>query len=215
MVVLDLVLIALVITVEPIPLTAFILVLSARRGIIKGLEFILGWLLSLVVVIGGVVLVTGGKPPRPQTSPSTTALAVKIAIGVLLILVAVRQKRRIGRPRKPPSWMSKLDNLSGWAAVGLGLFLQPWPLVAAGAATVVELHVSSIESYVLLVGFCLLSTASILALEIHATLSPEVARRRLDALRQWIDNHRDPVIIILSLVLGLWLMGHSIYLIVS
>jgi hypothetical protein len=99
--------------------------------------------------------------------------------------------------------------------VGLGLFLQPWPLVAAGAATVVELHVSSIESYVLLVGFCLLSTASILALEIHATLSPEVARRRLDALRQWIDNHRDPVIIILSLVLGLWLMGHSIYLIVS
>jgi threonine/homoserine/homoserine lactone efflux protein len=215
MVVLDLVLIGLVTALEPIPLTAFILVLSAKRGTVKGLGFILGWLLSLVVVIGGVVLFTDGKPPRPQTAPSTATTAIKLALGVVLILIAVRQKRRAGRPRKPPTWMSKLDNLSVWVAASLGVLLQPWALVAVGAATVSELHVSSLESYILLVGFCLLCTSSLLVLELHAALSPEVAQRRLDALRNWIDTHRDPAFIILSLALGLWLVGHSIYLIVT
>ena len=42
--VLNLLLIGLAITLEPFPLTAFILVLSAEKGIWKGLAFILGWL---------------------------------------------------------------------------------------------------------------------------------------------------------------------------
>jgi hypothetical protein len=173
LVVLDLVLIGMAVTLEPIPITAFILSLSAKRGSVKGAEFILGWLLSLVVVIAGVILITGGKPPKSKTAPSTAALAIKIALGVILILIAVRQQRRSARPRKPPTWMSKLDNMSGWAAAGLGVFLQLWVLVAVGAATVAQLHVSSIESYALLVGFCLLCTASILAMELFAVFSPE------------------------------------------
>jgi hypothetical protein len=213
-VVLDLVLIGLAVTLEPVPLTAFILVLSAQGGTAKGAEFILGWLLSLVVVVAGVVLITGGHPPRPQTSPSTTALAIKLTLGVLLILIAVRQRRRMGLPRKPATWMARLDHTSAWMAAGLGAFLQPWPLIAAGAATVVQLHVASIESYLLLAGFCLLCTASILTLELHAVFSPEKAKRRMDALRAWIDLHRDQAIIVLSLILGFWLVGNSLYLIV-
>jgi hypothetical protein len=66
----DLLLIGLGITLEPFPLTAFILLLSAEKGTRKGLAFILGWLACLVVVIAAVVLVTGGKPPAPNTAPS-------------------------------------------------------------------------------------------------------------------------------------------------
>lgn len=170
---------------------------------------------SLVVVIGGVILITGGKPPRPKTAPSNAALGIKIALGVILILIAVRQQRRAGRPRKPPTWMSKLDHLSGWAAAGLGIFLQPWVLVAAGAATVSQMHVSSIQSWALLVGFCVLCTASILAMELHVIFSPDVAKQRLDGIRNWIETHRDQAIIVLSLVIGLWLLVDSIYLIVT
>jgi hypothetical protein len=111
--------------------------------------------------------------------------------------------------------MSKLDHLSGWAAAGLGVFLQPWALVGAGIATVAQLHVSSIESYVLLVGFCLLSSASLLTMELYAVFSPESARPRLDALRTWIDTHRDQAIVVLSLILGFWLLGSNLCLIAS
>ena len=89
--VLDLLLIGLGVALEPFPLTAFILVLSAEKGRWKGLAFILGWLACLVVVIAAVFLATGNNPPKPQTVPSTAALAIKLAIGVVLILIGVRQ----------------------------------------------------------------------------------------------------------------------------
>ena len=106
----DLVLIGLGITLEPFPLIAFLLILSSEKGIRKGLAFILGWLACLVVVIGAVVLLTGGKPPAPSTAPSTAVLAIKLALGVALILYAIWQWRRKGRPARPrPGW-------AGWTS---------------------------------------------------------------------------------------------------
>ena len=103
--VLDLLLVAIGITLEPFPLSAFILILGAEKGTRKGLAFILGWLACLVAVIAAVLLTTAGQPPKPQTAPSTAALAIKLALGLVLILLALRQRRRMGVPRKPPTWM--------------------------------------------------------------------------------------------------------------
>ena len=213
--VLDLLLTGLAIAVEPFPLTAFILILSAEKGTRKGLAFILGWLACLVVVIAAVVLTTGGHPPKPQTAPSDAVLAVKLALGVLLILLAVRQRRRMGRPRKPPSWMAGLDRLSLWSAAGIAVFLQPWALVAAGAATVVQAKLSTAGDYVTLLLFCLVGTSSFLYLELYAAFAPAAAAARLDRMRTWLDTHRDQVIIVVFLLLGFWLAGKSIYLLVS
>ena len=49
--ILDLLLIGLVITLEPIPLTAFLLILLSKGGTRKGAAFIFGWLLSLAIVV--------------------------------------------------------------------------------------------------------------------------------------------------------------------
>ena len=213
--VVNLLLVGLGIALEPFPLTAFILLLSTQKGLWKGLAFILGWLACLVVVIAAVVLTTGGHPPKPQTAPSTAVLAVKLALGVLLILLAVRQRRRMRRPRKPPSWMASLDWLSLPSAAGIAVFLQPWALVAAGAATVVQAKLSTAGDYVTLLLFCVVGTASFLYLELYAAFAPAAAAARLDRLRKWLDTHRDQVIIVIFLLLGFWLAGKSIYLLVS
>jgi len=213
--VLDLLLIGLAIALEPFPLTAFILILSTEKGTWKGLAYIFGWLACLIVVIAAVLLTTGDKPPKPNTAPSTAALAVKLALGIVLVLLAVRQQRRMGRPRKPPSWMARLDRLSLWAAVGLAVFLQPWTLVAAGAATVVQAKLSTPGDYVTLVLFCLLGTSSFLYLELYAAFAPAAATLRLERMRAWLDTHQDQVVILVLLLLGFWLPGKSIYLLVS
>jgi threonine/homoserine/homoserine lactone efflux protein len=211
----DLVLIGLGITLEPFPLTAFILVLGAERGIIKGLAYILGWLACLVAVTAGVLLLTNGEPVRQATAPSTAALAVKLAAGVVLIGVGVRQWRRRGRPRKPPGWTARLDRMSLWAAAGLAAFLQPWVLVGAGAATICSAQLSTAGDYLTLVVFFLLATSSYLAMELYATFAPAAAGARLQHLHTWMDTHRDQVIVGLSLLLGLWLVGKSSYLLAA
>ncbi len=216
--ILDLLLIGLVITLEPIPLTAFILVLASKGGVRKGAAFIFGWLLSLAIVVAGTVLVTGNKPPKPNTAPSLAALAVKILIGVALVLIAVRQRRRMGKPKppkKPPKWQTGIDNMSPWYAMGLAPLTQPWGLVAAGVATIMEAKLSSWQTYVGLFLFCLVSTAVYLVLELYSGFRPEKSQAFLASIREWIDTHTDQVIIIVSLVLGLWLVGKSIYLIVT
>ena len=213
--VLDLLLLGLGITLEPFPLTAFILMLSAGKGTRKGLAFLLGWLACLVVVIAAAILATGNSPPKPQTVPSTAILAVKLALGVTLILLAMRQRRQMGHPRKPPAWMAHVDRLSLWSAAGLAAFLQPWVLVAAGATTVAGAKLATAGSYLALIFFCLLATASFLYLELYATFAPARAGARLARLRAWLDSHQDQVIIAVFLLLGFWLTGKSIYLLVS
>ena len=213
--VLDLLLIGLGITLEPFPLIAFLLILSSEKGTRKGLAFILGWLACLVVVIGAVILLTGGKPPQPSTAPSTAVLAIKLALGVVLIFYAVRQERRRGRPRKTPAWMARLDGFSAWSAAGLAAFLQPWTLVAAGAATVSQAKLSNVAEYLILLLFCLLATSSFLYLELSAAFRPVAADALMNKLRNWLDTHQDQVIIVISLLLGFWLAGKSIYLLVT
>src|SRR5215472_5350804 len=194
--VLDLMIIGLAITLEPVTIVAFILILGAQRGIRKGLAFLLGWMACLVAVIAAVVLITGGKPPEPHTAPSTAALVVKALLGAVLIWVGLRQRRRMGRPRKQPGWMARLDHLSLWAAAGLGVFLQPWTLVAAGAATVVQAKLSTVGDWLALVFFCLLATSSFLVMELYAAFAPAAAEARFDQMRRWIDTHQDQAIVV-------------------
>ena len=213
---LDLVLIGLAVALDPLPLTAFLIVLPSKRGVRKGAAWTFGWLVSLGIVVTVTVVATGNNPPKPNTAPSLADLAVKIAIGVILVAIAVRQRRRMGRPKKPkkaPKWQAHVDNMSPWFAMGLACALQPWVLISAGAATVVEAKLSSTESYLALFLFCVLASASYLAMEIYAGFRPGQSQAFLARLRTWIDTHTDQVIIWGSLILGLWLIAYSIYLI--
>jgi threonine/homoserine/homoserine lactone efflux protein len=215
---LDFVVIGLAITLEPVPLTAFLLVLASERGVKKGAAFVFGWLVSLAVVIALTVLATGDKPPEPKTAPSAAVLAVKIAIGAGLLLVALRQSRRMGRPKKPrktPKWQARIDKMSPWYAALIAVVVQPWPLVAAAAAIVAEAKLSSTTTYISLLLFCLIATSSILTIEIHAVSRPEQSNALLARVKTWIDTHTDRVIIIVSVLLGIWLIGKSSYVLAT
>ena len=84
-----------------------------------------------------------------------------------------------------------------------------------GVAVIVEAKLSGWQDYVALFLFCVIATASYLALEIYAGFRPAQAQAFLGTTRTWIDTHTDQVIIIVSLVLGFWLVANSIYLIVT
>ncbi len=214
---LDLFLIGLVVTLEPIPLTAMILLLAAERGILKGLGFTLGWLLTLVAIVAATVLLTGGKPLIPQSAPSTAALTIKLAIGLVLVFTGYRRwgKPSSNEPKRQPKWMAGIDRINPLAAAGLGFLLQPWVLVAAGVATITGAKLSSGLEYFVVFAFCIWCTASYLVLEVYAALRPEVVQARLNALLEWINTHRDQAIVFLSLGLGLYLVAKSIYSLVS
>jgi Sap, sulfolipid-1-addressing protein len=218
MLVLTLVLIGLAVALDPLPLMAFLVVLPSRRGTIKGAAYVFGWLVSLGIVVALTVAATGNSPPRPATAPSVAALAVKIAIGAVLVVIAVRHIQARGRPKKakkPPKWQAHVDSMSPWFALALAPTLQPWVLIGAGAATVVAAKLSSWAAFLALFGYCVIASSSYLGMELYAVLRPERSQALLTRFRTWIDTHTDQGIIVGSLLVGLWLIGNSIYLIVS
>ncbi len=216
--ILSLIVIGVAVALDPLPLTAFLVVLPSRRGVRKGAAYVFGWLISLAIVVVITVLATGNNPPKPSTAPSLAALAVKIVLGTILVWIAVRHIRARGRPKppkKPPKWQEHVDSMSPWFAVGLAPALQPWLLIGAGAATVVEAKLSSWESFLALFLYCVLASSSYLAMEIYAVVRPAQSQALLRRARTWIDTHTDQVIIAGSLIIGFWLIADSLYLIVT
>lgn len=208
----DLILIALAIALDPLPLTAFILVLGTPGGTRTGAGFLAGWLVSLVAIVVLSLLLTGGNPPRADTIPSQAALLVRILAGIALLIIAWTRHRTRGQPRPTPRWMSRVNRLNAASAAALAFLLQPWGLIAAGAATVTQADMSEAAAVLSVVLYCVLATLSYFLMEAYAILSPEASRSRLQNFRDWIDRHRDPAIVTGSLILGLWLISKSIYL---
>ena len=54
-----------------------------------------------------------------------------------------------------------------------------------------------------------------LAMEIYAIFRYDQSQALLVRVREWIDAHSDPVIILGGLALGFWLIGDSVYWIVA
>ncbi|MEV5488582.1 GAP family protein [Streptomyces bobili] len=208
--VLDLLVIGTAVTLGPLHNSAFILLLSSRRGVRQGLAFLLSWLANLTVVIACVVLLTGGQPPARHSAPSTAATAAKLAIGVALVVYGAYRHGRPPRPHGPPRWTARIDNASAGTAAVLAWLLQPWALVGAGAATAVDANLSALDGWLALTGYCLLATLSLIVMEMYVVWAPEVANARLNALRNWLEQHQEQLVITLALLLGLWLTARSI-----
>jgi hypothetical protein len=213
--VLDLMVIGTAITLGPLHNSAFILLLSSRRGVRQGLAFLLSWLANLITVIALVVLLTGGHPPARHSAPSTAAIAAKLAVGLALVVFGTYRLRRPPRPHGPPRWAARIDNASPVTAAGLAWLLQPWGLVGAGAATALGAKLATLTDWLVLTGYCLLATLSLIIMEMYAVRAPAVANTRLNALRSWLEQHQEQLVVTLSSLVGLWLTARSIYELVA
>ena len=212
MLLVDLIVIGLAITLQPVPLVAFLVVLASSGGLRKGAAFLAGWIGSLAAMVAITIVATGDLPPRHKTAPSTAATAVKLGVGVFLLfgaLVIRRRSRRPASPKQPPRWQQKVDSMSAWFAFGLGILIQPWPLVIAGIATVIEAKLDSALSVLAIFGFCLLSSASIIVLESMRALRPGPSAALIAAFRAWIDLHAALIVVALSSIAGLYLVVAS------
>jgi hypothetical protein len=92
----------------------------------------------------------------------------------------------------------------------IAAMVQGWPVVAAAVAAVLKATDSQTGRVIGILVVIVVSTSTYLAAQILSGLRPERTAAWLDAVRRWIDSHRDRVIDVVLLGAGLWLVVHGV-----
>ncbi|MEW2306022.1 GAP family protein [Streptomyces sp. NPDC006655] len=206
------------VAVSPLPIVAIILILATPRGRLNGSLFALGWLLGLAG-LGAVMLAVGGTgDASAHKHPATWVGALKLALGVLLVVFGALQWRR--RPRDPsqarlPKWMEAIDRFTPVKIVGLGLLLSAGnlknaPLTIAAAASISSAGIPVPQQIGALAVFVVIASLGVLApLAVYLVMGDR-ARGLLANWREWAARHNVAVLAVLFFVLGLKLVGDGI-----
>jgi len=192
--------------------------LSSRRAKVNGPAFVLGWLIGLGVVGAVVLSLAGSGGASKSGAPAAWVSWVKIVLGVLLLLVAVRQFR--GRPHgdeapQMPKWMATIDKTTPVAAVGLAAVLsganpKNLLLAVAGAAAIAGTGISGSQQALAYLVFALIGTLGVgIPVGIYFAMGAR-SEKLLAGLKDWMSAHNAVIMTVLCLIIAAKLIGDGI-----
>jgi threonine/homoserine/homoserine lactone efflux protein len=209
---------AIVVSLSPVPIIAVVLMLGTPRARTNGPAFLLGWILGLAVLGTIVLVVVGSVGATEDAEPATWVEWLKVALGVLLVFVAVRQWR--GRPQgddtaELPTWMRTVDHFTPGRSLAIASMLsgvnpKNLLLTVAAAAAIAQTGVDTGQQAIALGVFVLVGTLGPgVPVAIYFVLGKR-AKKLLDELKLWMGAHNAAIMAVLCLVIGAKLIGDAI-----
>lgn len=206
------------VALSPIPIICVVLMLGTARARSNGIAFVLGWVLGLAGLGTVVLLISSGASASDGGAPADWISVLKLALGALLLAVAVKQWR--GRPRsgaeaEVPGWMKTIDSFTSAKAAGFGVLLSALNpknllLVVGAAAAIAQTGASAGSQAVALVVFVVIGTLSVGApVALYFALG-ERSKGILDGLKGWMSQNNAAIMTVLCLILGGKLIGDGI-----
>lgn len=206
------------VAVSPLPIIAIIIVLATPRGRVNGLVFATGWVVGLSA-LGAVMLVIGGQGSGgSHGQPADWVGALKIALGVALVLLAARLWRH--RPADAtqaqlPQWMAAIDRFTPVKIFLLALLLSAGnlknaPLTIAAAASISSSGLPVGEQIAALAIFVVVASLGLLTPLGVFLVMGERAKNMLGNWKEWAARHNIAVMAVLFFVFGLKLLGDGI-----
>ena len=206
------------VALSPVPIIAVVLMLTTPRARVNGPAFVVGWLVGLGVVGAIVLALAGPSGASEQGQPASWVSWLKLLLGVLVLLVAVRQFR--GRPRGDeeaplPKWMGAIDRFTPGKALGGGAVLagaNPKNLLLAvgGAAAIAQTGIPAGQQAIAYAVFAVIGTLGVGApVGIYFAMGKRSAEL-VGRLKDWMGQHNAVIMAVLCLVIGAKLVGDAL-----
>jgi threonine/homoserine/homoserine lactone efflux protein len=206
------------VALSPVPIIAVVLMLTTPKGGTNGPAFLAGWVVGIAVLGTIVLLVAGGASASTHGSPATWVSIVKIVLGVLLLLLAVKQWR--GRPRghgepQLPAWMRSIDTFTPTRSAAMGVALSAVNpknllLVVGAAAAIAQTGASTAGQAVALAVFIAIATLGVGAPVAIYYLMGDRASRILGGVHNWMARENTTIMAVICLIIGAKLIGDAI-----
>ena len=209
---------AIGVALSPLPIVAVVLMLTTAKARSNGPAFVAGWLGGLAVV-GTIVLVVAGPTDASSSGgPATWVSWMKVGLGVLLLVVAVRQFRRRpheGEEPSMPKWMGTIDKVNTVTALGLGAVLaglnpKNLLLAVAGAAAIAQTGIAGGQQVIAYVVFVVIATVGVgVPVAIYFVMGDRSAQL-LARLKDWMGRNNAVIMSVLCLVLAAKVIGDAV-----
>lgn len=209
--------IAVGVLVSPMPIVALVLMLVSRHAASNGTAFVLGWVAG-IFALGTLVALLAGGATSGSEEPPTWAAVLKVALGALLLLLAVRSWR--GRPGEGetapvPKWMEALDEFNAVKAFGTGVLLgsvnpKNLLLVVSAATTIASATSETDQQVVAMVVFTVVASLGVLVPFGIYLVTGERAAELLGSIKGWMIAHNAAIMTVLLLVLGVKMVGDGV-----
>jgi len=206
------------VALSPVPIVSVVLMLGTPRARSNGPAFVIGWIVGLAAVGSIVLLVSSGANASANGEPANWVNWLKLALGLVLLLIAVKQWR--GRPAggdqaQLPKWMQAIETFTPPKAAGLGVLLSAVNpknllLVVSAAAAIAQTGASAGDQAVALAIFVLIGTLGPGAPVVLYFALGQRSKQLLDRLKSWMSAHNAAIVAVLCLVIGAKLIGDAI-----
>jgi hypothetical protein len=206
------------VAVSPMPIVAIVLMLITPRARQNGVAFMLGWVAGIAVA--GAILLALASPTDASSegAPADWVSWLKLVLGLLLVLVAVKEWRARPAPGAEvamPKWMSAVDTITPTKAAGLAVLLgtinpKNLLLVVGGAAAVAQTGISTGDQVVAWVVFTLIATIGVAAPLLVYFAMGDRAGAILNELKDWMARNNTVIMGVLCLIIGVKLIGDAI-----
>jgi hypothetical protein len=181
-----------------------------------------GLLVGCLVGVGGAValftLLADLLPTQDSGGSSLAAAVIKMVVGVLLVVLALREwreRRGKGDRAELPKWMAGVDSMTPGKALVLGLLLSavvPKNLLLALSAGLIvgEAGFSSGRAAVVIVVFTAIATSTVAVPVVAHLVAPARLHGPFERLREWLVENNVTIMVVVLLVIGAVIIGNSI-----
>jgi hypothetical protein len=209
---------AVVIAVNPLPIIAIVLIMQVGRGRLMGSAFVGAWIVALLALGGAAIAIANQTDLYGSGSASPVARVIRGAVGVMLVVLAAR--KWTGRPRSgddaktPAGWMTVHPSTPAKSA-RLGALLAAGnpkniAVTLAAAAAVAEAGLPVGREVVALSAFVLLSTAGVATPLVATLVLGPRGDQVLAGWGRWLARHNATVMAVVLLVIGLLLVAGAL-----
>ncbi|HYN65873.1 MAG TPA: GAP family protein [Ornithinibacter sp.] len=197
------------IAASPFPVIPVILLLLTPRATANAGAFLGGWATGILTGTAAFVLLE--TVIEEFDEPPTWMSWVRVAFGVALVVLGVRQWLSRHAERPAPSWMTSLGSATPRSAAGVGVLLSlanPKVLLLCAAAGMIigASTTSGSQSVVAVLVFTLLGSVTVaLPLLAHVVLGDR-ATAPLQRAKDWLTAHSATIMAVVLLVIGALLL---------
>jgi hypothetical protein len=211
---------AVALAVGPLPIIAMMLILTSESARPKGIAFVCGRLVGLLLFVGGaLVIFTAINDPNMghRGHPTPVVSILRIVVGVVLIGLAVRIWRRRGAESngQPSPLVRRVDGLTVRGSFGMGLAVTAIDPASISIGVLVGLDIAAarlsvVNDVIFTVAFILLATVTVTGPLLAYLAGGDGAQRRLASLKGWLLANEKTVMMVLFVLIGAMLIGRGI-----